>query len=94
MLCHGFARPPNGCSHDSATCERVQAASASVDERPPTDAEPPDGENEPDWGNTYVDRRLAKSHVNCGHVHPTVLAQRLRDAGYPNDVTPRARQLY
>eukprot|EP00974_Lingulodinium_polyedra_P058959 5675753-Lingulodinium_polyedra.AAC.1 len=30
----------------------------------------------------------------CGRVQPTVLAQCLREAGYPTNVTQRARQLY
>eukprot|EP00974_Lingulodinium_polyedra_P023438 2263953-Lingulodinium_polyedra.AAC.1 len=31
-------------------------------------------------GDADVDRWLTKIHVNCGHVHPTVLAQCLREA--------------
>eukprot|EP00974_Lingulodinium_polyedra_P076142 7373407-Lingulodinium_polyedra.AAC.1 len=65
-----------------------------MDEQPPADAEPPDGESDPDWGNTHADRWLTKIHVNCGHAHPTVLAQRLKEASYPTNVTQRARQLH
>eukprot|EP00974_Lingulodinium_polyedra_P046667 4472349-Lingulodinium_polyedra.AAC.1 len=52
VFCHGFASATSGCSHDSSTCEHVQAASASVDERPLADAEQPDKENDPEWGNS------------------------------------------
>eukprot|EP00974_Lingulodinium_polyedra_P113588 10997765-Lingulodinium_polyedra.AAC.1 len=61
-LCHGFASSTSGCSHDSVTCEHVQDASASVGERPLADAEPPDGEGNPDWGHASVDRWLTRIH--------------------------------
>eukprot|EP00974_Lingulodinium_polyedra_P003005 281981-Lingulodinium_polyedra.AAC.1 len=69
-LCHGFAGSASGCSHDSAACGLAQAASAPVDEQPPVDAEPFDGEGGPDWGHACVDRRFTKIHANCGRVHP------------------------
>eukprot|EP00974_Lingulodinium_polyedra_P074811 7249560-Lingulodinium_polyedra.AAC.1 len=50
--CDGFASSTNGCSQDPSTCAYVQAASASVDEWPPTDAEQPDEENNLEWGNS------------------------------------------
>eukprot|EP00974_Lingulodinium_polyedra_P063484 6129455-Lingulodinium_polyedra.AAC.1 len=65
-----------------------------MDERPPMDAELPGEESNPEWGNTDVDRCLAQIHVTCGRAHPTMLAQRLREAGYPGDNTQRARPLY
>eukprot|EP00974_Lingulodinium_polyedra_P120456 11175093-Lingulodinium_polyedra.AAC.1 len=57
------------------SCAHVQVASASVDERPSADAEQSDEYGDPECGNSTVDRWLTKIHVNCGHVHPTVLAQ-------------------